>query len=74
MFMAIARASGVRSVGRAVLLSILIPGLGQIYEGSEHVAWGYYFLYSLRPLWWLGTGSGYGLSHLWWYGFGVFGM
>jgi len=35
MFMAIARASGVRSVGRAVLLSILIPGLGQIYEGQR---------------------------------------
>ena len=35
MFMAIARASGVWSVGRAVILSILIPGLGQIYEGER---------------------------------------
>ena len=35
MFMASDRASGMRSVGRAVLLCILIPGLGQIHYGQR---------------------------------------
>ena len=47
----------------AALLSLLVPGIGQIYTG--HLGWALFFLI-LTPGFWIGTGGLLGwVFHIW---------
>ena len=43
-----------RTPGTAALLSIIVPGIGQIYAG--HIVWGIFWLI-VTPGFWIGSGG-----------------